>query len=337
MIQSTPEHPNRREAIRTLAAASAGFLASACKTLHPGAKPVSSAPSSLIIDAHQHLWDLDQLHLPWLQEADPKIAKNFLPGDYQQATEGLPVRAVYMEVAVADDQLDWEAKLVQDLIASKSSQTFAAVLSGRPAEPDFGDYLDRCMDKGTLKGIRRILHVPETPRGTCLEAEFIKGVQLLGKRDLTFDVCIRARELPDLVKLASECPDTQFVLDHCGNADPKAFQSNPASKPAHSAAEWLKSMEAIARKPNVACKISGIIEPMSAGWAPEDLAPVVNHCLDAFGSDRVLFSSNWPVCLLGGSLRQWVDALAKITENRSAEDRAKLWAGNATRIYKLEV
>jgi L-fuconolactonase len=336
MRNHSPTNISRGDFLTTLAAASAAVLSPACKTLRTEVTSHPEAPHSRIIDAHQHLWDLEQLHLPWLQKADPKIAKSFSPADYRAATEGLPIRAVYMEVAVAEDQLDWEARLLQELIQSQSTQTFAAVLSGRPASPDFADYLERCMDKGMLKGIRRILHDPETPRGTCLEADFLKGIRLLGEKKLTFDVCIRPRELRDVVTLATECPDTQFVLDHCGNADSKAFQANPAAKPAHTAVEWQKSMEAIAKRPNVACKISGVVEPMSAGWTPEDLAPVVNHCLDTFGSDRVLFSSNWPVCLLGGTLRQWVDALAKITASRPATDRAKLWADNASRIYGLD-
>jgi predicted TIM-barrel fold metal-dependent hydrolase len=95
-------------------------------------------------------------------------------------------------------------------------------------------------------------------------------------------------------------------------------------------------MEAIAKMPNVACKISGIIEPMSAGWTTEDLEPIINHCFDHFGPERVLFSSNWPVCLLGGSLHAWVNALAQVTARRPASERAKLWAENAKRIYRLE-
>lgn len=335
MQNHPPQSPTRRNFVQTLAAASASLLAPACRTVPPKTEATTGISATPIIDAHQHLWDLEKLHLPWLQNANPKIAKTFSPSDYKAATEGLSIRAVYMEVAVAENQLDWEAQLLQDLIQSNSTQTFAAVLSGRPASPDFPDYLNRCMDRRLLKGIRRILHDPETPRGTCLEQDFIQGIRLLGKKELTFDLCIRPRELRDVVTLATECPDTQFILDHCGNADAKAFQANPQAKPAHTASEWQRSMEAIAKKPNVACKISGIIEPMSAGWTPEDLAPIVNHCLDAFGSDRVLFSSNWPVCLLGGSLRQWVDALAKITENRPQSDRTKLWADNAKRIYKL--
>jgi L-fuconolactonase len=338
MKKTAPTAITRRSFVHAFTAATALEMLSACRSIpeHSAKKAPPLAPHESIVDAHQHLWDLNHLELPWLQKADPKIAKSFLPAAYKEATEGLPVRTVYMEVAVAENQLEREAKWVEELITSGTSQTMAAILSGRPSDPQFGEYLSRCMDRKLLKGIRRILHDPETPRGTCLEADFIRGVRLLGERNLTFDVCIRPRELRDVVTLASECPDTQFILDHCGNADPKAFQTNPKAKPNHTALEWQRSMEAIAKKPNVACKISGIIEPMASGWDVEDLAPVVNHCLDLFGSDRVLFSSNWPVCLLGGSLRQWVDALAQITANRPANDRAKLWSENAARIYKLE-
>jgi L-fuconolactonase len=339
MKKNTSIPATRRDFLQALTALSATHLFSACQSVtgRSGKSVETKAPYRLIVDAHQHLWDLNELELPWLQKADPRIAKTFLSDAYQEATEGLPVRAMYMEVAVADTQLEREAKWIEGLITSGTTQTVAAVLSGRPSHPEFAEYLDRCMDQTLLKGIRRILHDADIPRGTCLEPDFIRGIQLLGKKGLTFDVCIRPRELRDVVTLASECPETQFVLDHCGNGDPKAFQTSPKAKPNHSAAEWQRSIEAIAKKPNVACKISGVMEPMSEGWTAEDLAPVVNHCLDAFGSDRVLFSSNWPVCLLGGSLRQWVDALALITANRPETDRSKLWAENAKRIYKLTV
>jgi L-fuconolactonase len=299
-------------------------------------QPVFAAdPAPEILDTHQHLWDTRRQQLPWLAGAPEILRRNYLPADYAAATEGLPVRALYMEVDVAEAHLDEEAESLRRLCASKSSQTFAAVLGGRPSSERFDDYFKRHNEGGFLKGLRRVLHTPETPRGLCLEKDFVRGIRALGKQGLTFDLCMRPGELNDAAALAAECPDTTLVLDHCGNADTKAFLKSPPSEPAHRAEDWQRAIDRLALKRNVHCKISGVIESMPDGWKSEQLSPVVNHCLDAFGPDRVVFGSNWPVCLLGGSLRSWVKALGEIMAARPVAERSKLWAENARRIYRL--
>ncbi len=297
---------------------------------------IVAADSALeILDTHQHLWDTRKQQLPWLGGAPEILRRNYLSEDYAAATEGLPVRALYMEVDVAETGLNDEAEGLRRLCASKTSQTFAAVLGGRPASEQFEDYVKRHSEGGFLRGIRRVLHNQETPRGLCLEKSFLRGVRALGKMGLTFDLCMRPGELGDAVALAEECPDTTLVLDHCGNADAKAFMKEPPSEPAHRAVDWQRAIDRLALKRNLHCKISGVIESLPGGWTVEQISPVVNHCLDAFGPDRVVFGSNWPVCLLGGSLRQWVKALGEIVATRPAGERSKLWAGNARRIYSL--
>jgi predicted TIM-barrel fold metal-dependent hydrolase len=297
---------------------------------------VSAADPVLeILDTHQHLWDTRKQQLPWLAGAPEILRRNYLSEDYAAATEGLPVRALYMEVDVAEAHLNEEAEALRRLCSSKSSQTFAAILGGRPSSSQFEDYLKKHSEGGFLKGLRRVLHTPETPRGLCLEKDFVRGIRALGQQGLTFDLCMRAAELNDAAALAAECPDTTLVLDHCGNADTKAFLKAPPSQPAHRAEDWQRAIDRVALKRNVHCKISGVIESMPGGWTSEQLSPVVNHCLDAFGPDRVVFGSNWPVCLLGGSLRSWVKALGEIVSARPPAERAKLWADNAKRIYRL--
>jgi L-fuconolactonase len=292
-------------------------------------------PGLEMIDTHQHLWDTRKQQLPWLSGAPEVLRRNYLPEDYALATEGLPVRALYMEVDVAEANLNEEAESLRRLCAAKSSQTFAAILGGRPSSEQFEEYLKRHGEGGYFKGLRRVLHTPETPRGLCLEKDFVRGVRTLGKQGLTFDLCMRPGELNDAAALAAECPDTTLVLDHCGNADAKAFMKAPPSEPAHRAEDWQRAIDRVALKRNVHCKISGVIESLPGGWTSEQLSPVVNHCLDTFGPDRVVFGSNWPVCLLGGSLRSWVKALSEIVAARPAAERSKLWAENAKRIYRL--
>ena len=177
-----------------------------------------------------------------------------------------------------------------------------------------------------IKGLRQVLHASTTPAGYCLAPEFIAGVRELGRRGLSFDLCMRGTELADGVKLAQACPQTRFILDHCGNPDVK-------QKPT---AQWLRAIEAFGKLPNVAGKISGVI----AGSDPqkpaiEQLAPFVNHMWESFGPDHVVFGGDWPVCLLGGSYAKWVETLRAIAAGRPRADQQKLFHDNALRVYRL--
>jgi L-fuconolactonase len=149
-----------------------------------------------------------------------------------------------------------------------------------------------------------------------------------------YDICIRPGELMDAAKLVAQVPGTHFILDHCGNADVKAFRPG-VEKPTHDPQAWRDGIEAIAGYPNVTCKISGIIASAPMDWRVDDLAVIVNHCLDTFGPDRVVFGSDWPVCLLGAPLLAWVASLHKIVQTRPLAEQTGLWSGNAKRIYRL--
>jgi L-fuconolactonase len=277
-----------------------------------------------IIDTHQHLWDLERFRLPWLAGA-PKIDRSFLMEDYLEATAGLNVvKSVYMEVDLDVSQQVEEARQVVELCERDDNPMAAAVISGRPASPDFVEYLDRVASP-YIKGVRQVLH-GGAPPGYCLRPEFVQGIRLLGERGLSFDLCIRAAELPDTAKLVDLCPETRFILDHCGNAN---VQSPDRS-------QWERDIAAIAERPAVVCKVSGIVASAQPGaWTPADLEPIVNHVLKVFGRDRVMFGGDWPVCTLAASYREWVEALRWIVRDRSEEERRKLFHDNAMRWYGL--
>ncbi len=295
-----------------------------------------------IIDTHQHLWDLEKFTLPWVADPSaPEILKSsHVTSDFVKATEGLNVvKAIYMEVDVRPDLQVKEAEHVIALSKSVDHPTVAAVISGRPASDTFEDYIMKFRDTPEIKGVRQVLHVPETPQGFCLGEPFVHSVQLLGKIGKSFDICIRPAELADGAKLAEKCPDTLFILDHCGNADPKAWipeRRRGGQTPWHQVDPWQRDIEALANRPNVICKISGLIaRAPREGWRAEDLAPAINFCLDAFGPDRVVYGGDWPVCKLTASYRDWVTALKGIIATRSLEDRKKLLHDNAVKYYRL--
>jgi predicted TIM-barrel fold metal-dependent hydrolase len=244
---------------------------------------------------------------------------------------------------VAPEQKRAEAEYILEICRRGDNPTVAAVIGGQPGEGGFRVYFSPYKDSSYIKGVR---HIPRNDSGTEFlyrRQSFVRDVQWLGQLGMRFDLCPPPQRLPDAIRLVDRCPDTRFILDHCGNADPKAFwrdarrvASPAAGSAAHDPQQWRRDVSELATRENVVCKISGIVAraPKDA-WTPADLAPIVNHCLEAFGPDRVMFASDWPVCTRVASLRQWVAALQEIVADRPLPDRRKLFAGNAERFYGL--
>ncbi|MCL4193416.1 MAG: amidohydrolase family protein [Thermoguttaceae bacterium] len=321
--------------------AAAAILAGAHRWKSLEAAETAGSLALPIIDTHQHLWDLSRLKLPWL-EPGGELTRSYVMDDYLRAIEGLNVqRAVYMEVAAATDQLVDEAEYVIDLCRRKVGPTVAAVIGGRPAEDSFRAYITRYKDSPYVKGVRHILPAPVDGKSLYLQKDYQTNIQLLGELGMSFDLCMPAERLPDAIKLVDACPETRFILDHCGNADPQAFEparrAGRTSRPPQGDPEqWRRDIAELARRDRVVCKISGIVARANKeNWAAEDLAPIVNHCLEVFGPDRVMFASDWPVCTRVASLRQWVEALQSIVAERSEAERRKLYHDNAERVYGL--
>ncbi len=288
-----------------------------------------------IVDTHQHLWDLQIVRPPWLRGETNPLNRRYAMPEYLEATQGLNVtRAIYAEVDVDPRDHVVEAEHVIDLCRNPQYPTAAAVIGGRPAAPDFSEYVARFQGNPFVKGVRQVLH-GGTPAGYCLSGAFVQGIRLLGEARLSFDLCLRPKELGDGVELVRRCPATRFVLDHCGNPDPRAFVSGEAN-PSHDPDAWKRNIEAYGKLENVICKISGVTGRTTPDRAASELAPVINHCLDAFGPDRVVFGGDWPVCLRSATFRQWVQILGQIIATRPAADRRKLWHDNAVRWYGLE-
>jgi predicted TIM-barrel fold metal-dependent hydrolase len=285
-----------------------------------------------IIDTHQHLWDLTTFRLPWVKPGTP-LGRSFLLSDYQAAAAGLGiVKTIYMEVDVEPSQQQAEADFVRATCSQPGSGMVAGVVSGRPAADGFAAYVEQFRGGAVVKGIRQVLHGSGTPAGYCLDPKFIRGVRLLGDLGLRFDLCMRSAELPDAGKLIDASPDTAFILDHCGNA--RVHDANGGKAPDRAA--WQRDLAALAGRKNLVCKVSGLVNTATKGaWGPDDLAPIINHVLDSFGPDRVIFASDWPVCTTVASLAEWVTALTAVVRDRPAADQRKLFHDNAVRVYGL--
>jgi predicted TIM-barrel fold metal-dependent hydrolase len=284
-----------------------------------------------IVDTHEHLWDLTKFNLPWTK-GDEVLGRSFVTKDYLAATAGLNVvKSVYMEVDVDPAQQAQEAEYVIDLCQRDDNPMVAAVISGRPASPDFKAYILKFKDSPFIKGVRQVLHGPSNPPGFCLDKQFIKSVQLLGELGMSFDLCLRSGELADGEKLVALCPHTRFIVDHCGNMD---VQETDAKK----RQAWMDGMRSLAQHANVVCKISGIIVTAKKDWKAADLAPNMRFSMDTFGPDRRMFAGDWPVCTLRASYRQWVDALKEIVRemHMPPADQKKLFHDNAVKFYGLK-
>src|SRR5215471_17633682 len=213
---------SRRHFLAVSTAAAAGALSGALHKQEAGGADAPKLYHGPIIDTHQHLWNLKELRLPWVNALTGKpkeiLGRDYLLTDYAEATRGLNVtKTVYMEVDVAEADQVKEAEFVTKICTEGKSPMVAAVISGRPASDGFKDYLDRFKGNQYIKGLRQVLHTPATPPKLCLEEKFVKGIQLLGERKLSFDLCLKNDQLEYGAELIDRCPETRFILDHCGN------------------------------------------------------------------------------------------------------------------------
>ena len=292
--------------------------------------PVAANPIP-IVDTHQHLWDLDKFNLPWCKD-NATLNRSFVTSHYLKATQGLNVvKTVYMEVDVTPTQQVQEAEYVLDLCRTRGNPMVGAVISGRPGSEAFAEYIGKFKGSEFIKGVRQVLHGDGDPKGFCLGAQFVKSVQLLGELGMCFDLCMRPDELGDADKLVAQCPKTRFVVDHCGNLD-----VNEGNTPRRRA--WEDGLKALAQRPNTVCKISGIIATAKPGWTVDQVQRNFQFAMETFGPDRRMFAGDWPVCTLGASLAEWINALKKMTANMgmSATDQKKLFHDNAVKFYGLK-
>ena len=239
-----------------------------------------------------------------------------------------------MEVGVPAARRQEEALYAIEMCKDTSNPTRGAVISGDLKSSEFETYISQFKDSPYIKGIRygfRSVAEMQDP-------QLIKNIELLGKLNMSLDFTISPAWLPAIANLIKTCPGTRFLVNHCGNADPRAFldPSLISGKPNHDANEWIAAMKTVAENKNVVCKISGIIS-ITPGYpkTAKTLAPGINHCLDIFGPDRVMFASDWPWCLKSNKLEEWVNILKEIVKNRPYKEQKKMFHDNAIKFYSI--
>ncbi|RMD92898.1 MAG: amidohydrolase [Alphaproteobacteria bacterium] len=278
----------------------------------------------MLLDTHLHLIYPDRLRYPWLAEF-PALNRPSTFDDYTRRARQLGIEGcLHMEVDVAEELIEAETDLVEELMAAPASLMRGAISSCRPEHDGFAAFLERARARPAIKGFRRVLHV--VPDEVSTTATFRDNVRRLSGTGLTFDLCVLPRQLHLARELVDHCPDVTFILDHCGVPDVKAGALEP----------WRSGVRALAERPNVWAKISGVIAYGDGeNWSLDDIRPFVEETVAAFGHDRIVWGSDSPVCNLGGGLAVWVAATRALTEGWSAEDREALFSGNARRLWSL--
>lgn len=275
------------------------------------------------IDTHLHLIYRDKLGYGWTAGIPALATGDFTLDDYAGLARGRGIAgALFMEAGVDDGDYRAEARLIAGLVGSHG--LLGQIASCRPEEEaGFDAWLDECAGL-QVKGFRRILHV--MPDDLSASAGFRANLRKIGRRGLAFDLCFLARQLGLAEALARACDDQVLVLDHCGVPDIAGGGF----------ADWAASITALAALPHVSVKLSGISAYCAAGTAGEaTLRPWVDHVLAAFGSDRVVWGSDWPVVNLGVGLPDWMDLTRRLLANLSPSAQEAIAAGNARRIYRL--
>jgi len=282
-------------------------------------------PDFPIIDSHVHLYDIEKLSYSWMSGV-PQLAHTTRMPEFDQARGSVDVeQLVFVEVDVDPGfHLD-EARFVAGL-AEKDKKIGAIVAhapihKGKSVEADLVDL----KTIPGVKGVRRLLQQEPDPTA-ILNPAFIDGVKLLKKYDLSFDICIKHYQLAYAIELIKRCPDVSFIFDHIGKPDIRNAIVEP----------WKSQMRELARLPNVVCKISGVVtEADHKSWTREQLRPYIEHTIDVFGFNRVMFGSDWTVATLALDYPTWVDILDEILTKASLDEKRKFWRETAISAYKL--
>jgi L-fuconolactonase len=251
------------------------------------------------------------------------LQRDFLPADLQREIDATHIDAV---VSVQARQSLVETEFL--LQHAKAHPWIWGVVGWVPLQdPDVVSTLERLKDERWLKGVRHVVQ-DETDDRFLDRDSFNAGIRALRAFDLAYDILIFGRQLPMTLRFVDRHPDQRFILDHI---------AKPSIESGKWDLDWERGFRALAERPNVMCKFSALVtEVRDPKWDIELLRPYWRVALEAFGVDRLMFGSDWPVCLLRSSYADWVAAVSVYASDLSASEREKFWGGNAKRAYKLE-
>jgi L-fuconolactonase len=277
------------------------------------------------VDAHHHVWDLSVRDQDWI--TGPELQP--LRRDFGVADLAPQARAAGVDRTVLVQTITVPEETPEFLALAAQSELIAGVVGWTDlTRPDVADELARLRELPGgrhLKGIRHQVQ-GETDPEWLLRPDVRDGLAAVAEAGLVYDLVVLPHQLPACIRAAADHPGLTFVLDHLGKPPIATGALNP----------WATAVRALAELPNTVCKLSGMVtEADHAKWTVDGLRPYADTVLDAFGPGRLMFGSDWPVCTLAASYGQVVDAAEELTGGLGAEERAEVFGGTATRVYRL--
>jgi L-fuconolactonase len=272
------------------------------------------------LDAHQHFWNYNDQDYPWIPTKSA-LQRDWLPNDWRQDTTALGMDgSIAVQARQTIEETRWLLSLADQYPFIKGVVGWVDLCSDR-----LDDQLAELSQHPKLVGVRHVVQDEPDDRFMLLP-EFLRGIAKLKLFDLTYDVLIYPRQLPAAIEMVNRFPEQPFVLDHLGKPLIRDGTISP----------WREQIRELAQAPNSACKVSGMVtEANRTGWRNDDFRPYLDAIFEAFGPDRLMFGSDWPVCLLAGSYRQVFDLVNDYTRQFSAEARDKCFGANAVRFYGI--
>ncbi|MER6077910.1 amidohydrolase family protein [Streptomyces sp. NPDC001833] len=282
-----------------------------------------------LIDAHHHLWDLGRRPQPWLD--DPALAtirRTFTTDDLRTtATQPIAGRRLHSTVAV---QCVPDVHETEDLLALAEREPLIGAVVGWAdlTSPGIGDQLDGLLTGPGGACLRSLRHLVqgETDQEWLQRPDVERGLAAVRDRGLRYDVLVRSHQLDQAIRLAERFPDLPQVLDHAGK--PSIADGELA--------DWQLQLRTLAAHGHVVCKVSGLItEADHEKWTVDDIRPVWDVLLSAFGPDRLMFGSDWPVANLAGGWNRWAATVDELLDGCTADETSAILAGTATTFYRL--
>lgn len=274
------------------------------------------------LDAHVHLWQYDAAQYGWITDEMSAIRRDLLPDDWREAAEPPGFDGM---IAVQARQTLEETRWLLEL--ADEYEFIRGVVGWVDLQgPALDEQLEILCDHPKLVGVRHVVQDEPDPQ-FLLRDEVLRGISRLGKFDLTYDILVRASQLPSAIEMVEHFPSQRFVLDHIGKPDIAAGQMQP----------WATHMRELAAHENVLCKLSGMVtEADRSSWTPEQLHPYADVVLDAFGPQRVMIGSDWPVCLVAGEYRDVIEVVTSWLDDRPEQMRRAIMGGTCARAYHVE-
>lgn len=272
------------------------------------------------IDAHHHCWQYDPVDYAWIDETMPAIRRDFLPDDLLPSLENNGITGT---VLVQSAQSDADN---QFMLSLAKANPFIRGLVGwiDLVAPDLAEQLAAWKEEPVMKGFRHIAQAE--PDDFLARPEIIRGIEALGLFGYTYDILIKPPQMAAALKMVRSLPDQPFAIDHLA----KPYIA------AGSMAEWEHDMRALAACPNVYCKVSGMVtEADWKNWTHADLRPYFDVVLEAFGTNRIMYGSDWPVCLVAASYDEVTGVAGAFIQSLSAEEQKAFWHDNAVDFYSL--